>query len=92
MPEVFPVLIGVSVIGPLPETVTDPALMVPVITLVHVKFVPAMLAVGAKLSGKPLQICCENDAAELVRTGIGLTVTVTGTATPAQPFALGIML
>jgi hypothetical protein len=51
-----------------------------------------MLDVGVKLSAVALQIVVCKDVAELVITGVGLTVTVTSVKLPSQPFALGVIL
>ena len=51
-----------------------------------------MLEVGVKLSAVALQIVVCNEVAELVITGVGLTVTVTSVKDPSQPLALGVIL
>ncbi len=82
-------LIGVSVIAPLPDAVTPET--GPSTKLVHVKVVPVMLLVGVKFKETPLQIVACNWAAVLVITGAGETVTVTVIGVPLQPPADGVI-
>ena len=87
--EVLVLLIGVSVIAPLPLAVTP--LKVPLTDELHAYVVPTMLDVGVKFNDTPLQISCTKDEAEVVITGRGFTVTVTSNGEPEQPFACGVM-
>ena len=84
---VFVALTGVSVIAPLPVAETPER--VPITEDVQLKVVPAIVEVGKKLSGVPLQISCINDVDEFVIAGLGLTVTSTSTKLPEHPLAVG---
>ena len=84
VPATFPVLMGVSVIGPDPEALIVSPSNGPVNVLVQLKVVPPIVDVGIKLSDSVLQICCESEAALFVITGVGLTVTVTVDVGPEQ--------
>ena len=53
--------------------------------------VEPMLDVGKKFNASPLQMTCVRLAGVLVMTGTGLTVTVTSSGAPGQPFAAGVM-
>jgi hypothetical protein len=91
VPVVLPVLIGVSVIAPLPLAVTVPAVIVPTIADVQVYVVPPTVAVGVKFNAVPLHICGDNKVELVVITVIGFTVTLTVTGVPEHPFALGVI-
>ena len=92
IPSVFPVFNGVSVIEPVPDALTEPGEIVPLIELVHEKVVPPIVDVGAKLNGTPLHICCEKLDGVFVITGTGLTVATTLNAAPGHPLTDGMML
>ena len=92
IPSTFPVFIGVSVIEPVPDALTEPDEIVPLIELVHEKVVAPIVAVGVKLNGTPLHICCEKLDGVFVITGTGFTVAITSKAGPTQPLADGMIL
>jgi len=77
---------------PDPDAVTDPTLIGPLIVDVHENVDAPILLVGTKLSGSPLHIVCAKLVEELVTTGTGFTVTVTGNDGPGQPKAEGTMV
>lgn len=81
-----------SVIEPVPELVTDPGVIGPVILLVHEKVVPAIVAVGTKVNATPLQICCDKLDDVFVTTGTGLTVATTSNVGPGQLLLDGVIL
>ncbi len=85
----MPVLIGVSLITPVPFA--DTPLKVPLTEDVQVIAVAPMVEVGRKFNGVPLQIDCIRLAGVLVITGTGSTVTVTSTGLPGHPFAVGVI-
>lgn len=92
VPATLPVFTGVSPIVPVPEAFTEAALMGPLMVDIQEYVVPAIVDVGRKFSVSLLQICLEKSDALLVITGTGVTVTVTSTGAPSQPFAEGVIL
>src|SRR5690606_15374004 len=77
VPSTLPVLMGVSLILPEPDALTEEASIGPSIEVVQSNVVPVMLEEGTKVSGASLHICFENSIALFVMTGTGVTSTVT---------------
>jgi hypothetical protein len=86
------VFLGECVILPEPEAAIEVGSIGPVVVVVHVNVDDTILAAGIKFSASPLHVVCERVADVLVRTGTGFTVTTTGTETPGQPFAQGVIV
>jgi hypothetical protein len=58
VPELLLMFTGALLIDPAPAAVKEPAVMFALAVAVHVNVVPAIDAVGTKLSASPLQTCC----------------------------------
>ena len=92
VPETLPVLTGVLLTAPVPDALTEAALIGPAIVEVHEYVVPAIVDAGKKFNVSLLQICNEKSAAGFVIAGTGVTVTVTSRGSPGHPFARGVIL
>ena len=90
VPAVLPLLVGVSVIAPLPLAVTPAT--VPTTVLVQLYVVVPIVLVGVKFSAVPLQMVFCNWVLVFVITGTGFTVTVIIVVAPLQPFAVGVIV
>ncbi len=86
----MPVFTGVSVIAPVPEAVT-PVAVPALIALVQFNVVPVIDVVAVKFSAVFEQIVVVRLDAVFVIAGDGFTVTVTFTAVPEHPFAVGVI-
>ena len=86
----FVALTGVFVIAPEPLGLTPDK--IPITDEVQLNTVPPIEDVGRKLRDVPLQISWIRSVDVLVMAGLGLTVTVTSTEFPGQPFAVGVIL
>jgi len=85
VPAIVPVAVRVwAIVAPddavAPET--------PDCTTVHAKVVPLTLLLRVMDGAVPEQIVCDPGVA--VATGIGFTVTTTGTGVPEHPLAVGV--
>ena len=79
-------------IAPLPEALTEPPEMGPLVLEVQLYVVPPMFEVGVKPKVAPLHIVVDKLVGVFVIVGVGLTVTVTSKGLPEHPFADGVIL